>query len=84
MAWLANGGYIRLYLERAAARSTLFRNDEALADYDRAIQFDPDNASVYLGRCGAKSEFGRHEEAISDYDQAVHLDPDTAPAFEDL
>ena len=76
-------GHSRLYLERAAARSTLNRYEEALADYDRAIQFDPDNAAAYLGRCHAKSELDRHEEAISDYDQALHLDPDAAYAFRD-
>ena len=53
-----------------------------VADHDRAIHLDANNAAAYLGRCEAKSELGRHEEAIEDYDELMRLDPDAASAFE--
>ncbi len=61
-----------LYFERARARTSLDRYEEAVVDYDRAIQCDPQNSAAYLGRCRAKSGFGNHEQAIEDRDHAMY------------
>lgn len=66
----------RVYLERGDALSWLGCYEEAMADYDRAISLDAENAAAYFRRCRVKSELGLHEEAIEDYDKLMRLDPD--------
>ena len=53
----------------------------AIADFDRAIELDPDYALAYLNRGNAKSFKGDHEEAIIDFDRAIDLDPSNAEAY---
>ncbi|MCY4480185.1 MAG: tetratricopeptide repeat protein, partial [Rhodospirillales bacterium] len=68
MAIRLHPGSGRLYVERGDALSCLGRYEEAIADYDRAIGLDADNAAAYFKRCLARSELGLHVEAIEDYD----------------
>ena len=61
--------------------SELKRYDEALANYDRAIQIKPDYAEAYLN-CGAiLSELKRYDEALANYDRAIQIKPDYAEAY---
>ena len=57
--------------------SWLGRYKEAIADYDRAIALDADNAAAYFRRCQVRSALGLHEEAIEDYDELMRLDPES-------
>jgi tetratricopeptide (TPR) repeat protein len=49
--------------------------EEALADYDRAIELDPKYAEAHMNRGSALHKLGRVEEALAAYDRAIELDP---------
>jgi tetratricopeptide (TPR) repeat protein len=56
------------------------RLDEAIQDYDRAIDLKPDDASAYNNRGIAYSDKGEIERAIRDYGAAIERDPNFADA----
>ena len=47
--------------------------DRAMADYDRAIELDPQESSLYVSRCWARNMFDDFEGAIADCDAAIEL-----------
>ena len=55
--------------------------DRAIADYDRAIELVPNDATAYNNRGVAYGKKGDYDRAIRDYDQAIRLKPDHANAF---
>jgi tetratricopeptide (TPR) repeat protein len=57
-------------------------HDQAIEEYDRAIELDPDFADAYVGRGDAYYYLGEYQPAIEDYDQAIELDPDYADAYD--
>ncbi len=67
---------------RAASRSAAKgESDRALADFDRAIALEPDNANYYDNRGNVWRDRGRFDRAVEDYDKAIELAPDFAFAF---
>ena len=55
---------------------------EAIEDYDKAIELDhPNSAQAYNNRGNAKQRLGDHEGAIQDYDKAIGLNDDYAEAY---
>ncbi len=69
------------YINQGNTKAELNRHAEAIADYDQALQLDPDSALAYFSRGHSKTNLERHAEAIADYDQALRLDPDYALAY---
>ena len=69
------------YFCRGKAKDELGRHEEAIKDYDMAIELEPDFATAYNNRGTAKDELGRHEEAIKDYNKAIELEPNDATAY---
>lgn len=51
---------------------------KALADFDRAIQLDPNNAAPYGGRGAVYLEQGEYDRAISAFGEAIRRQPPTA------
>ncbi|MEM3193082.1 MAG: tetratricopeptide repeat protein [Candidatus Parvarchaeota archaeon] len=49
--------------------------EEAIKEYDIAIDLDPRDASSHGNKGNALQELGRYEEAIKEYDIAIDLDP---------
>jgi len=47
--------------------------DAAIADFDKAIELDTNNAKAYLLRGRAYFEIGERETAISDLERALEL-----------
>lgn len=47
--------------------------DEALKDYDRAIELVPNAADPHLNRGAVYESLGRLEEALKDYDVVLPL-----------
>ena len=68
------------YISRGNAKGERGQFEEAIADYDQALQLQPDNAFAYDHRGFAKIALGQFEEAVADYDQALQLRPDFAAA----
>ena len=69
------------YFQRANFRVALGKYKDALADYDRAIELNPDYAAAYYNRGNAKQKLGRDEAAVGDFDEAIRLNPDYAEAY---
>jgi tetratricopeptide (TPR) repeat protein len=55
--------------------------EEAIEDYNKAIELNPKNAEAYNNRGNAHSELNKHEEAIEDFNKAIELDPKYAEAY---
>ena len=54
--------------------------EEAIKNFDRAIDLNPNDASAYGNRGTAYGQKGDYEEAIADYTQAIGLNPNDATA----
>jgi tetratricopeptide (TPR) repeat protein len=48
---------------------------KAIADYDRAIQLDPQYTDAYINRGVAYHDLNEYEKAIANYDRALQIDP---------
>ena len=57
------------------------KNEEALADFNRAIDIDPSKAAGYLGRGNTLQIMGYYEKSIEDYNIALDIVPDLANAY---
>lgn len=85
-AWLRREGiqYKQLldyeYRERAHKRFQEKKYEEAIADYDMAVDLDPDYVDAYYRRGLAKHHIGRYESAISDFDIFITKNPNHADA----
>jgi ankyrin repeat protein len=55
--------------------------DGAIADFDKAIDLNPDNAELYQMRGGPKLGKRDFAGAIADYNKAIELKPDCADAY---
>ena len=59
----------------------LGRPEEALEDFNRAIDIDSTKADGFLGRANALNTLKRFEEALPDYNRAIEIDPKLANAY---
>jgi tetratricopeptide (TPR) repeat protein len=57
------------------------RWEEAIAEYNKAIELDPNLAIVYNNRGAAYFETGQYDLAIADFNKAIELDPNLAMAY---
>lgn len=55
--------------------------DAAIAEYDKAITLDSNNANTFVNRGKARANKGLLEAAIADYDKATSLEPDHVMAY---
>ena len=55
--------------------------EEAIASYDKAIEFKPDKDEAWNNRGIALSDLGKFEEAIASYDKAIEFKPDYDAAW---
>ena len=62
-------------------KSNLGQYEAAIADYDVAIDLNPDYVDAYNNRGVAKSNLGQYEAAIADYDAAIDRNSDDANAY---
>ena len=54
---------------------------QAIKDFDRAIELDPKLAEAYWGRGNTYHALGDYQQAIKDFDRAIELDPRFAEAY---
>ena len=57
------------------------RYDQALADFDRAIELGAADAWFFVGRGNTYVTMGRYDQALADYDRAIELDAADAWVF---
>ena len=55
--------------------------DDAITDYNQAIDLDSNIAAAYYNRGVAYTKLGKYAEAIGDLTQAIALDPQDAAAY---
>jgi tetratricopeptide (TPR) repeat protein len=70
-----------IFFDRGDAFTKKSDFDHAIADYDAAIELEPEYALAFGGRAFAYAGKLEYERAIEDYDQAVILDRNFALAF---
>jgi tetratricopeptide (TPR) repeat protein len=66
------------YEERGVAFRLLSRYDDALADFNRAIELDPEDAWAISLRGAIYHDLGHYDEAFADASRAVELRPKSA------
>ncbi len=69
------------YLVRGLIDRTLENYENALIDFDRAIELRPDHPEAYLLRGQVHDFLDEHEEAVADYTKAIELKPGFAKAY---
>jgi tetratricopeptide (TPR) repeat protein len=68
----------------AIALARLGRLDEAIADFNQALQLDPNDARIHYNLGTALLKKGRFEEAIASFQRAVQANPAYAGAHNNL
>jgi tetratricopeptide (TPR) repeat protein len=76
-AWIAQSGLGKIRLEQG-------RLPEAAADFQRALQLEPDSAEVEANLGSAFFRMGNASEAMAHYDQAIRINPGFAGAYYNL
>ena len=54
----------------------------AIADYNKALEINPDDATAYSYRGVAKGTLGDYRGAVADYTKAIEINPQYAAAYE--
>ena len=54
-------------MNRGIAKAHLKQYTEAIADYDKAIELEPNLVEAYTNRGNAKTNLKQYSEAIADY-----------------
>ncbi len=69
------------YNNRGLAKAKLSDYKGAIADYDQALQIDPQFAGACNNRGIAKAELSDYKGAIADFEQTLQIDPQLAMAY---
>jgi len=72
---------VRTHLDHGWACLDKGKYDDAIADFDKAIALDPNDAAAYGNRGNAYYSKGEVDRAIADYTKAIALDPNFADAY---
>ena len=80
-AHLDNQTLITALKERGACHKRIGHYDEAIADYSRIVELDPDDTEAFGFRGEAYRQTGRYEEAVADFTRAIEIDPGDAWAI---
>lgn len=73
-----------VYSYRGVVLLNLNRKPEALKDFDKAVDLQPDYSYRYASRAFARDAMGDIPGAIADYEKAIELDPEDAIAHNNL
>jgi tetratricopeptide (TPR) repeat protein len=66
---------------RGNSRVSQNKLNEAIADYNTAMELAPDATDPFLNRGAALEGLGKWEEAIADYNHILEIDPNDAMAY---
>ena len=77
-----NPSHKEAHNNKGIALEDLEKYEEAIAEFDRAIELEPRDENTYNNKGNALRELGRYEEAIAEYDKALEIYPDYLKALE--
>lgn len=66
-----------LYERRAHILREMYREEESVADLDKAIQIDDSNYIVWYTRALAYKDLGKYEEAIRDFKESIQREDES-------
>jgi len=69
------------HYKRGDAYDDIQEYEKAIAEYNKAIEINPNYASAYYNRGCANAEMGQYSEAVADYDRALELRPNHFLAY---
>ena len=69
------------YNSRGIAHSMKNQQDQAIADFNQAIQLEPDYAGAFSNRANVYAARGDFDRAMADYNRAIQLKPDDSDAY---
>jgi tetratricopeptide (TPR) repeat protein len=69
------------YFNRGLAFKEKGNFDQAVADFDEAIELSPEHADAYFNRGLVLSKKGEQDRAIADFDKVIEISPNDADAF---
>jgi tetratricopeptide (TPR) repeat protein len=75
------GKQINDLVGQADSLAHLYKSDEAIAFYTKAIDINPKIAELYFNRGATKSRKFDMDGAIADYDKAIELNPEYKEAY---
>ena len=67
--------------ERGIALTEEGNYEQAISEFDKAIELDPDYAEAYSNRGIAYGSQGDFDSAMTDFNKAIELDPESAEAY---
>jgi len=66
---------------KALAHAKAMEHKQAIEDYDKAIQLNPNNPVIYNDRGDSHLALNNHENALADYTKAIALNPNYDSAY---
>ncbi len=73
--------FLKAWYNRGVVNAALGNTEEALADYDKAIELDPEYPSAYYSRGNLRRKLRDFDGAVEDYSRAIELKDDHAEAL---
>ena len=78
---LLNPNSAEAYNNRGNIKFDNGKYEDAIADYNIALQKKPNFALAYFGRGNVKGDLGQYRDAIADFDEAIRIKPNFAAAY---
>ena len=69
------------YNNRGIAKAEKGQYDQAILDYNKAIEIDPKYAEAYNNRGRVYRLKGQYDQAVLDYNKAIEIDPKYVDAY---
>ena len=69
------------YFNNGIAKADLGNYEGAIADFDEAIEINPQHARAYYNRGTIKAHLDNYEGAIADYNEAIAINPQHTDAY---
>jgi tetratricopeptide (TPR) repeat protein len=74
-------GHATAYCGLGQSYHRLRQDEQAILEYDQAIQINPHDPNAYIGRGDCHLALGDQDEALADYDEAIRRGPSSARAY---
>src|SRR5579864_1694666 len=78
---MQNGKEIAELIKKGISKYYDEKYEEAIEDYDKVLELDPNNSVALFNKCNALNELGLPKEAITCYDKILEAGTDFFPSF---